>query len=233
MSVADEEAVATLARLLGHETCVRLIDALGVGEATVSDLAFRLHLEQPRISTHLALLREAGIVECKTSGRHHVYALRGQAPAMALATLRTLAASVAGGGAKPPSGDGPAGHTDIRRARTCYDHLAGVAGVGLLDRLLDERWLEWGEGRDLRLTEHGVAALGRIGVNAQTARRSRRAFAIACPDWTELRPHLGGALGAAVMAALLDQGRARLRPGERVVDLSPGEPAAFCESAGV
>src|SRR5262244_2250021 len=153
MSVADEEAVAALARLLGHETCVRLIDALGVGEATVSDLAFRLHLDQPRISTHLAFLREG--------------------------------------------------------------------------------WLEWGEGRDLRLTEHGVAALGRMGVNAQTARRSRRAFAIACPDWTELRPHLGGALGAAVLAALLDQGRARLRPGERVVDLSPGEPAAFCEPAGV
>src|SRR5215831_18711965 len=233
MSVADEEAVAALARLLDHESCVRLIDALSMGEATVSDLACRLHLEQPRISTHLALLREAGMVECKASGRHRVYALRGQAPAMALATLRTLAASVASGGVKPSSGDAPARDADIRRARTCYDHLAGVAGVALLDRFLDEGWLEWGEGRDLRLTEHGVTALGRMGVNTQTARRSRRAFAIACPDWTELRPHLGGALGAAVLAALLDQGRARLRPGERVVDLSPGEPGALCESARV
>jgi len=231
MSVADEEAVAALARLLGHETCVRLIDALSVAEATVSDLASRLHLEQPRISTHLALLREAGIVECKASGRHRVYALQGQAPAMALATLRTLAASVAGGGAKPPSDDAPAGDTDIRRARTCYDHLAGVAGVALLDSFLDEGWLELGNGRDLRLTESGATALGRAGVNLHAAHRSRRAFAIACPDWTELRPHLGGALGAAILTALLDQGRARLRPGERVIDLSPREPAAFWESA--
>jgi DNA-binding transcriptional ArsR family regulator len=232
MSVADEGAVAALARLLGHETCVRLIDALGLGEATVSDLAFRLHLEQPRISTHLALLREAGIVECRASGRHRVYALCGQAPAMALATLRTLAAGVAGAEAKPPIGDAQAGDRDIRRARTCYDHLAGVAGVALLDRFLHEGWLEPGEGHDLRLTERGATALGDAGVNLQTARRSRRAFAIACPDWTELRPHLGGVLGAAILTALLDQNRARLRPGERVVDLSPGEPAAFCESAG-
>src|SRR5262249_41414654 len=121
-------------------------------------------------------------------------------------------------------------------ARTCYDHLAGVAGVGLLDRFLDEGWLEWGEGRDLRLTEHGVTALGRMGVNTQTARRSRRAFAIACPDWTGWRPHRGGWVGAvvgAVRAAVLDQGRERLGRGERVVDLPPGEPAAFCEPAGV
>ena len=231
MSVPDEEAVAALARLLGHETCVRLIDALGGGEATVSDLAFRLHLEQPRISTHLALLRDAGIVECRASGRHRVYALRGQAPAMALATLRTLAAGIAGADVKPRGSDARDGDRDIRRARTCYDHLAGVAGVSLLDRFLDEGWLDPGEGRDLRLTEGGATALGRAGVNLPTSRRSRRAFAIACPDWTELRPHLGGALGAAVLTSLLDQGRARLRPGERVVDLSPGEPTAFWESA--
>ena len=231
--MTDEEAVAALARILGHETCLRLIEALGAGEATVSDLACRLHLEQPRISTHLALLRDAGIVECQASGRQRVYALRGQAPAMAVATLRTLAASLAGDDAKGAGGDAGAEDGDIRRARTCYDHLAGVAGVALLDRFLDGGWLEQGEGRELRLTGYGVTALARMGVNVQAARRSRRAFAIECADWTERRPHLGGALGAAVLTALLDQGRARLRPGERVVDLSPGEPVAFCESAGV
>src|SRR5262247_3572687 len=159
MSVADEEAVAALARLLGHESCVRLIDALSMGEATVSDLACRLHLEQPRISTHLALLREAGMVECTASGRHRVYALRGQAPAMALATLRTLAASVVGGDASqaasvaaPPAGDAP-----VRLARTCYDHLAGVAGVRLLDGLLARGWLEPSgpAHRDLVVSEQG------------------------------------------------------------------------------
>ena len=228
-----EEGVVALARVLAHETCVRLIDALGAGEATVSDLSCRLGLDQPRVSTHLTLMREAGLVDCQPSGRHRVYALRGQAPGLALATLRTLAASVAGGdparsasAAPPPAEDAPA-----RLARTCYDHLAGAAGVRLLDGLQERGWLEPAEAgsRDLVVSAAGAAALGRLGVNLAMARRSRRALAIDCPDWTERRPHLGGALGAALLAALLDQGRARLRPGERAVDLDPGEPDRFLE----
>jgi DNA-binding transcriptional ArsR family regulator len=233
--MGDEEGAAGLARVLAHETCIRLIDALHAGEATVSDLACRLGLDQPRVSTHLGLMREAGLVDCEANGRHRVYALRGQAPALAVATLRTLAASVAGGDAAqaasvaaPPAGDAP-----VRLARTCYDHLAGVAGVRLLDGLLARGWLEpSGPGdRDLVVAERGAVALGRLGVNLPIARRSRRALAIDCPDWTERRPHLGGALGAALLSAMLDQGRARLQPGERAVDLEPGEPDRFLEVA--
>src|SRR5262245_700208 len=238
--MADEEGVAALARVLGHETCVRLIDALAAGEATVSDLTCRLGLEQPRVSTALGLLREAGLVECEASGRQRVYGLRGQAPALALATLRTLAASVAGGDPADlarAGGGAPPDDSPLRRARTCYDHLAGVAGVQLLGGLLDRGWLEQaGEGRDLRLTGPGAEGLTRAGVNLPLARRSRRALALGCADWTERRPHLGGALGASLLAALLDQGRARLRPGGRVVDLEPGEPGRFLagrEPAGV
>src|SRR5215471_10777980 len=141
----EEEGIAALARVLGHETCVRLIDALGAGESTVSDLACRLDLDQPRVSTHLGLMREAGLVDCRASGRQR------------------------------------------------------------------------------------VCALGRQGVNLPLARRSRRALAIHCADWTERRPHLGGALGAALLAAMLDQGRVRLRPGGRALDLEAGEPDRFLE----
>src|SRR5215469_17888582 len=229
MCVGDEERVAALARALSHETSVRLIDALGAGEATVSDLACRLHLDQPRVSTHLALLREAGLVECQASGRQRVYGLRGQAPAMAVATLRTLAAGVAGREASGPAGFLASGEAPVRLARTCYDHLAGRSAVRLLDALRQQGWLVAAGGRDLRLTEAGAAVLSRGGVAVESARRSRRALAIECDDWTERRPHLGGALGAALLAALLDQGRARLRPGERAVDLEAGEPGRFLE----
>jgi DNA-binding transcriptional ArsR family regulator len=229
----DVEMVAALARVLAHETCVRLVDALGAGETTVTDLASRLGLEQPRVSAHLALLREAGLVDCRAAGRQRLYALRGQGAALALAALRTLAADVAGptaGGARaaPPGGGSP-----IRLARTCYDHLAGVAGVQLLDTLLDRDWLDRTEGRELRLTDRGAGALAAAGVDLEAAQRSRRAFAIECPDWTERRPHLGGALGASLLAALLRQDRARLHPGDRVVELRPGEPARFLGAAGV
>ena len=256
--MANDDAVAALARVLGHETCIRLIDALAAGEATVSDLASRLDRDQPRISTHLGLMREVGLVDCRASGRQRVYSLRGQAPELALAALRTLAAGLGARGARAAARPAarltarpatrpaarPTGDSPLRLGRTCYDHLAGVAGVQLLDGLLARGWLEpaggperpeGGDGRDrreLRVTEAGARALARIGVDLPPARRSRRPLAFQCPDWTERRPHLAGALGAALLAALLAQGRLRLRPGERAVDLEPGEPAALLEAAG-
>jgi DNA-binding transcriptional ArsR family regulator len=220
--------------VLAHDTCLRLIDALSAGEATVSDLASRLHLDQPRVSTHLGLMREVGLVDCRATGRQRVYGLRGPAPALAVSALRTLAASLAGDDARgrrspsrPPTGDSP-----MRLARTCYDHLAGVAGVQLLDAMLERGWLEAGDGRELTVSGPGAGALGRLGVDLPAARRSRRALAILCPDWTERRPHLGGALGAALLATMLDRGRVRLRPAERAVYLEPGEPARLLETAG-
>ncbi|HXM55125.1 MAG TPA: metalloregulator ArsR/SmtB family transcription factor [Candidatus Dormibacteraeota bacterium] len=236
--MGQEETISGLARVLAHETCIRLVDALARGEATVSDLACQLGLDQPRVSTHLSLMRDAGLVVSETAGRQRVYSLRGRAPELALTALRTLAASV--GDAAGQGQDGasrvrrrPAGDDPLRRARTCYDHLAGAAGVQLLDDLLARGWLAprlEGE-RDLRVTDRGGEALAELGIDLTRVRRSRRAFAIECLDWTERRPHLGGALGAALLVAMLDQGRVRLRPAGRAVELQPGEPAAFLDEA--
>lgn len=211
-------AVARLGRVLGHETCVRLVDELTKGEATVSELCARLGLDQPRVSSHLALLREAGLVSVASRGRHHLYSLNGHTPALALTTLRTLAAGVS---PRPGPPDGGRDETPIRRARTCYDHLAGTAGVRALDWFLDHGWLTpHAEGRRFELTAAGESGFEGEGVDVAAARRARRAFAIGCDDWTERRPHLGGALGSEVLAALLRSGRARLEPGSRVVAMS-------------
>jgi hypothetical protein len=96
----------------------------------------------------------------------------------------------------------------IRQARTCYDHLAGVAGVRLLDALLMRGWLTGKEGPRprYRLTPAGETALRNRGVDIDTAHHARRMFAFGCLDWTERRPHLGGALGAAILAALEEAG---------------------------
>jgi len=213
----DAAAVAGLARVLGDETRVRLLDELTSGEASVSDLACRLDLDQPRVSTHLQLLRSSGLVDAHARGRSRVYALRGEAPTLALSTLRTLA-----GSPKPLRSRQAAAAVEhdapIRRARTCYDHLAGVAGVRVLDELLERGWLR-AEGERFELTPAGEAALAAEGVDVAEARRARRAFAVGCLDWTERRHHLGGALGAAVLRRLLAGGRARLRPGSRVVHM--------------
>ncbi|HEY8641536.1 MAG TPA: metalloregulator ArsR/SmtB family transcription factor [Candidatus Dormibacteraeota bacterium] len=216
----DTAAVSALARVLADETRVRLLDELTAGEASVSDLACRLDIDQPRVSTHLQLLLGAGLVDAHARGRSRVYALRGESPALALATLRTLA------GSPPPLRSRAAAeavklNAPIRRARTCYDHLAGVAGVQVLDELLARGWLA-ANGERFDLTPAGEAGLAELGIDVAEARHARRAFAVGCLDWTERRVHLGGALGAAVLRRLLDAGHARLEAGTRVVRMKPG-----------
>ena len=109
----------------------------------------------------------------------------------------------------------------LRRARTCYQHLAGIAGVELLYQLLDRGWLEQEESQDSRInyrpTTLGLQELHRRGIEGIPATDSRRRFAYGCMDWTERRLHLAGALGALLMGALDAQGAVRRQQGTRVV----------------
>ena len=199
------QGIAQSAQALADETRLRLLAILCAGDATVNDLAARLDLAQPRISTHLALLRRAELVVVATIGRqrtYHVDAERIQA--MFVAVGGPMSATM-----HSPKRSMPAAHAvqhdlPIRHARTCYDHLAGVAGVQLLDALLERGWLAAEDGPRPRyhLTPTGETALRARGVDLEQAQHARRMYAFGCLDWTERRPHLGGALGAAVLHAL-------------------------------
>ena len=114
--------------------------------------------------------------------------------------------------------------TPLRRARTCYGHLAGVAGVVLMEELLDRDWLEAlpAEPDASRLqyvpTDAGITALTNRGV-AVPAARPRSQIAFSCIDWTERRPHLGGPLGRSIVAALDQSGCIQRTSASRVVTL--------------
>ena len=99
--------------------------------------------------------------------------------------------------------------TPLRRARTCYTHLAGLAGVTLTDTLLSRRWIEEAgisRGRvDYRLTPSGEKALLDRGVIIPVPSRTQR-YAYGCVDWTERRCHLAGGLGAAILDRLFADG---------------------------
>ena len=112
-------------------------------------------------------------------------------------------------------------NTKLRQGRTCYDHLAGVAGVELLDELLRRGWMEEHDGSrsDYHLTLQGSQALQSRGVDLSRAQKARRQFTYGCLDWTERRPHLGGALGAAILEALADAGYIRRDRQSRAVTL--------------
>ena len=117
--------------------------------------------------------------------------------------------------------------TLLRRARTCYGHLAGVAGVHLMDELFRNGWLEAAPATtDARRvcyapTAGGAAALTQRGV-VIPAPKSGKTIAFSCLDWTERRPYLGGALGRAIADALAGAGCIAHVPGSRVVELGGG-----------
>ena len=115
-------------------------------------------------------------------------------------------------------------NTALRHARTCYDHLAGVVGVALLDAMCTRGWLamemdEAAARPRYRLTPAGEVALRARGVNLAQTRNTRRCFAYGCLDWTERRSHLGGALGAAVLGALQRTGVIRRQARTRTVSV--------------
>jgi hypothetical protein len=105
----------------------------------------------------------------------------------------------------------------LRHARTCYDHLAGALGVALTDALCAARILTVDE---LQLTAHGDRRMRQFGINIDQLRSASRPVTRVCLDWSEKRPHLAGALGAALCQELIARGWIVRMPEPRIVRLT-------------
>ncbi|MCK4176465.1 helix-turn-helix domain-containing protein [Aciditerrimonas ferrireducens] len=171
------------------------------------------------MSGHLARLVAGGLVTVRREGRQRVYGLARPEVAQALEALARVAPRQSVRSLR----QGTYAEA-LRRARTCYDHLAGRLGVALLDGLLARGLLEEESGdaclggppsRSYRLTPSGRAALACVGVDLSSS--GRRPLVRPCVDWSERRPHLAGALGARLLRRLLELGWLRL--GERRIVL--------------
>ena len=163
---------------------------------TATELARLASVSPASASQHLAKLVASGLLVVERHGRHRYYSMASSDIAEALTALESLGAPLP----RPPA---PEKSDAIREARLCYDHVAGGLGVAITDAMLANGWLE-SSGRDYRLTEPGERSLRRLGVDVDGARAKRRLFARACLDWSERRPHLAGALGAALVARLFE-----------------------------
>jgi DNA-binding transcriptional ArsR family regulator len=150
-------------------------------------------------SDHLGALVAGGLVQATPQGRHRYYSLAGPDVGAALEALARISPHLPASGLQQVRAV-----EELRRARTCYDHLAGEVGVALLDALIARGWL-LRTTPGLELSPAGERSLEGLGVDLAGARRSRRIFARPCLDWTERRYHLAGALGAALAAALLER----------------------------
>jgi DNA-binding transcriptional ArsR family regulator len=194
--------VAGVAGLLADPARVRMLDALLAGRAlSAGELARLAAVAAPTASAHLRRLLDGGLVAVEARGRHRYYRLAGPAVAEAMEALSLIARP------RPVRSLRQSQRAEaLRFARSCYDHLAGVVGVALADALLRAGALRTVAGRDYDVTPQGEELLDGLGVDVAELRRQRRAFARQCLDWTERTPHLSGALGAALLARLLDLG---------------------------
>jgi DNA-binding transcriptional ArsR family regulator len=263
--IARDVDVVPAAALIAEPTRAAMITALlDERPLAAGELARLAGVSPATASAHLARLLNGGLIKMIKQGRHRYYHLAGPEVAAAMEALAHLSATTpVQVRSLRESRDAAA----LAEARTCYDHLAGRAGVALLEAMLDRGLLapapdggqprnggpppadatgddapdgDWPAqaGRHVRsapkaqirpeafvVTADGAAALTSFGLNIGALERSRRRFAGACLDWTERKPHLNGALGAAMTTRLLGLGWIERGSRRRAVRVTP----AGCE----
>jgi DNA-binding transcriptional ArsR family regulator len=220
---------AEAARLIGEPARATMLEALMAGVALpAGELARRARVRPATASEHLARLQSGGLVTVHTSGRHRYYALASPEVADALEALALI------GTAEPVRSFRQSREaTAMALARTCYDHLAGKVGVAVLAGLIERSALRAG-GDGYEVTDAGEALLSSLGVDLAATAAQRRLFAKPCVDFTERRPHLAGALGAAICRRLLELGWVeRLAPGGRALRVLPAGRRGLAAAFGV
>ncbi|HET9261765.1 MAG TPA: ArsR family transcriptional regulator [Vicinamibacterales bacterium] len=201
VSLDPDLKASRLAAAIGEPPRARMLYCLADGRArTSTELAIVAEVAPSTASGHLQLLAKHGLVKVFPQGKHRYYRLAGTEVCAALEALSVLAGS-------PAMPFVPNTPHRLRAARSCYDHMAGVLGVALHERFLAKGWFAEvsATGSAYELTAEGTSAFAALGVDLDTARASRRRFAFACVDWSERRPHLGGALGAALLRVVLER----------------------------
>jgi DNA-binding transcriptional ArsR family regulator len=225
--------LAEVAAVMGDPARAAMLSVLMDGRAlTASELAGVAGITPQTASTHLARLAAAQLVSIEQQGRHRYHRLASSSVARMLEGLMLHAARSDGTRRVPRTG--PRDEA-LRRARTCYDHLAGRLGVALADRLVERGHVEI-EDDTGQITAAGALFFAKIGVvlpEARAGRSAGRPVCRMCLDWSERRPHLAGHLGAALCRHSLEAGWLRRIDGSRAVVVTPKGRQAFTKVLGV
>ena len=211
----DGPNIVGIAALIGDHARAEVLTALMADRAmTATELATVAGVTKQTISAHLAKLLDAGLLAAERQGRHRYFRLADRDVAQLLESLMGVAFRT-GALRHRLSPREPA----LRQARVCYDHLAGELGVSIHERLLARRALAPAD-EGLVLTAAGHRLLQQLGIDTAALALLRRKFCHACLDWSERRHHLGGAVGAALLARMIELGWVRRTKGSRVVVLA-------------
>ena len=218
-----EPDVASIAALIGDPSRTAMLTTLADGRALpAGELATAAGLSLSGASAQLARLTKGGLLTVEREGRHRYYRLAGPHVAAALEGLALLAVTPQRARARSPAAEA------LRRARTCYDHLAGHLGVALAKALEDHGLVMAGEGKRLEVTTAGRSWFLQV-LEIETARlvAGQHGIARRCLDWTERRHHIAGPLGAALLHRFCELGWVIKEEGTRAVKLSRQGSAAL------
>jgi DNA-binding transcriptional ArsR family regulator len=233
--MASTAMFAEVAALAGDPARAGMLHALMDGRAlTASELARTAGITPQTASGHLARLTTAGLLAVEKQGRHRYHRLASPAVAQMMESIMQVASDQEF--ARAPIRVGPR-DAALRAARTCYDHLAGRLGVALADAMVAGGQVELASDAGL-VTDAGIALLDGIGIDldsivAKRGKRSGRLLCRPCLDWSERRPHLAGAVGAALCAHCFDKGWIRRVEGTRAVAITPRGQRSFRDAFGV
>jgi DNA-binding transcriptional ArsR family regulator len=189
----DADSITRVAGLIGEAGRIQMLTAMLDGNAhSASELAMAAAVSPQTASSHLAKMLSGGLVVSDRRGRQRLFRLKNSDVAVAIEALGALAQP--GGSPAMP---------EIRFARTCYDHLAGVLAIALRNELLRRGALGHEEDA-FSVTAKGNDLLRSLDIDVDSLRRLRRSFSHRCLDWTERHHHIGGALGAALLARWIE-----------------------------
>jgi DNA-binding transcriptional ArsR family regulator len=223
----DGPDIATIASLIGDPARANMLTALMSGKAlTVSELAAEAGVTIQTASAHLSRMESGCLLRPLKQGRHKYFSLANEQVAHVLEGLMGLAA----GAGHLRKRTGPRDER-LRKARVCYNHLAGDMGTKLFDCLLAQGHLA-ATGDALSLTQRGSRFVADFGIDIQHMAQSRAPLCRACLDWSARRPHLGGSLGRAFLVRFEELGWAKRDPESRIVSYSQQGEEAFANAFG-
>jgi DNA-binding transcriptional ArsR family regulator len=195
--MADGPNIVRIAALVGDQARAEILTALMGGQAlTATELADVAGVTKQTVSTHLAKLVDARLLVVEKQGRHRYFRLADRDVADLLESLMGVGVS-----RRCDTPRSSPREPALRKARVCYDHLAGDLGVLVFDSLDRRRWLRSG-GATLELTPDGKRFCRELGIDVDALARQRRPLCRACLDWSVRRHHLAGAVGGCSSLAL-------------------------------
>ncbi|WP_300057616.1 helix-turn-helix transcriptional regulator [uncultured Roseobacter sp.] len=207
--------IAHVAALIGDPARANMLTALMSGKAlTVSELAEEAGVTIQTASSHLSKLDEGGLLRPRKQGRHKYFSLAGDEVAHVLEGLMGLAAG--SGHVRKRTGPKDA---ELRKARVCYNHLAGDMGTQMFDSMMANGHIIL-DGGDLALTDEGAAFATGFEIDLDALRKARAPLCRECLDWSERRSHLAGSLGRAFLTRFEELSWAKRDQKTRVVAFS-------------